>query len=239
MPELTKTLDYTKRVFTFLDILGFGKLVERSAHDKAARALLSQFVDADRVFSEFMNMMQLGTPSFFSDSILLSMAKPEHSTLYMIREIGMLARYLLFMGFATRGGITVGAVHHEGNVVVGPAMISAYKLEQRANYPRVILDESAMEYWSDEFRPDCAHPELQGWVKRDCDGEWFIDIFSPLWAHALPMGVIMDAAHLIPDTSAEFNKAVLPHIAKGCADTDPRVRAKWQWLASQCKASNG
>ena len=229
------SLEYSQQAFAFVDILGFAQLVERSAQDDIARTLVARLLDTDHVFTEFMDFASVGRANFFSDSIVVSMASPEHYMLYMVREIGMLARYLLFQGFASRGGITAGPVFHEGKAVVGPALVAAYRLEQRAIYPRIILDAAALEYWRAEFRPDSPHPQIEGWVKRDKDGEWFIDIFGPLWKHVLPMAQVFDRAHDVPTDPDAFKAAVMPHIQRGCADSDPRIRAKWEWLCSECE----
>ena len=71
-----RPINYSERGFAFLDILGFSELVKRSAHDAKARALVANFLDVGRVFTEAQSMIQLGVPSFFSDTFLFSMASP-------------------------------------------------------------------------------------------------------------------------------------------------------------------
>lgn len=44
---------------------------------------------------------------------------------------------LLQLGFLTRGGITIGPVHHRDNIIFGPALIEAVALEKEAHYPRI------------------------------------------------------------------------------------------------------
>lgn len=52
---------------------------------------------------------------------------------------------LLEIGYYTRGAVTVGLVHHQDNVVFGPALIRAHYLEQHvAIYPRIVVDDIAV-----------------------------------------------------------------------------------------------
>lgn len=41
--------------------------------------------------------------------------------------------------------MTYGKLYHEDNICFGPAMIKAYNLEQEAIYPRIIVDNLAIE----------------------------------------------------------------------------------------------
>ncbi|WP_422016797.1 hypothetical protein [Reyranella sp.] len=226
-------VDYTERSFAFLDVLGFSNLVVRSTDSKEARERLDKFIDvADRLFPQWVTLGGLAKSNFFSDTILVSIGTPEHYFVHLVREVGMLARYLLAHGFATRGGITVGPVFHEGRVVVGPALITAYELEKRAVYPRVILDDVAMEYWRTEF-VEGTPPPYAGWIKQDRDGEYFIDLFTD-WSGVRQMADFV-AEDRIPAEPKEFSKLVAAHIAEGRTSDIPSVRAKWEWLHSQSR----
>lgn len=45
-----------------------------------------------------------------------------------------------------RGAIAVSDLHMDENVVLGPSLLEAYNLEANANYPRIILSETAVKY---------------------------------------------------------------------------------------------
>jgi hypothetical protein len=224
-------VDYSERSFAYLDVLGFSNLVARSVESEDARARLSKFIDVvDRLFPQWVALGRLAESNFFSDTILVSIATPEHYFVHLVREVGMLARYLLAHGFATRGGITVGSIFHEGRVVVGPALISAYELEKRAKYPRIILDDVAMNYWRMEIGEEAPPPHAD-WIRQDRDGEHFIDLFAD-WSGTFQMADFV-AEDRIPPGPKEFSKLVAGHIAGGRMSIIPDVRAKWEWLASQ------
>lgn len=227
-------IEYQECAIAFVDVLGFAQLVERSEVDQEARILLARVIATADLFAEHMTFARMGTPNFFSDSILLSMIRPADNIFYLVREIGLLARYLLSMGFATRGGITTGPLYHQGKAVVGPALVRAYRIEQRAFYPRIILDDAALQHWQNEFRPASAHPEDEQRVKRDRDGQSFIDLFNSSWQGAVQMSWVYDQAHEVPDDPVRYRQIVRPHIETGCASRDPKISAKWEWLASEC-----
>ena len=45
------------------------------------------------------------------------------------------------LGLLFRGGICYGKYYHDNGVTFGPAVVSAYKLEGKANYSRILIDE--------------------------------------------------------------------------------------------------
>lgn len=45
------------------------------------------------------------------------------------------------LGLLFRGGIYYGKYYHDNGVTFGPAVVAAYKLEGKANYSRILLDE--------------------------------------------------------------------------------------------------
>jgi hypothetical protein len=132
-----------------------------------------------RVYLDFANS------AFFSGSFVLTV-NPDQ-VIYLIRETGNLCRHLLLQGFSCRGGISAGSLYHHGQIVVGPAFISAYQLEKSvAVYPRVIVDDAAMACWKEEFSVGFHRPHLESLIKRDRDGQHFLDIFNPEWRNFIP-----------------------------------------------------
>ena len=157
----------------------------------------------------------------------------------LVREIGYLARYLLLLGLPCRGGISLGPLHHEGKVVVGPALIQAYKLERdRAKYPRIVLDEGALQCWRDEFAGDPAHMDCIDLVKTGADGLPYLNLFDPAWgANFLPWTEFIPSANAVPANHPEFVRAAREQIVRGrAAATDEGVRAKYDWLDRECPA---
>lgn len=230
------SLEYQSRLVAFVDVLGFANLVIKSATNDEARTTVSNLVATNTLFDRFFEkLMQRAKANFFSDSFVVSMEPDE--IIYLVREIGYLARYLLLMGLPCRGGISLGPLHHEGKVVVGPALIQAYKLERdRAEYPRIVLDEAALQCWRDEFAAEPAHMDCINLVKTGADGLPYLNLFDSAWgANFLPWTEFIPSANAVPEDHPEFVRAARAQIERGrVAMSDPSVRAKYEWLAREC-----
>jgi hypothetical protein len=246
------TLDYQERIVAFIDVLGFSALVKASGSDPEAQAKIRELIGTNELFDQFMKLLPLATATFFSDCFVVSMGRTDQ-VLFMVREVGYLCKRLLLQGLPCRGAITVGPLHHHDRTVVGPAFVDAYHMERSvAIYPRVILDDAAMEQWRFEFRVDedgskGAHPHLATLVKRDRDGQHFIDIFNPELGsrNFIPWTSVVEAPVPEPTDDADFLVKADQQIRLGIEANagDPRIRAKYEWLASECRehglATNG
>lgn len=242
LPSGTTTFRYQERAVAFIDVLGFAELVKLSDTSEYARAKVGKLIDINNLFEKFISeYLDFAEATFFSDSFVLSFNSP-HSLVYLIRETGYLCRYLLLQGFASRGAISTGSLHHRGRFIVGPALVDAYRLEQSvAIHPRIILDHATLAHWKQEFRVDefgggSAHPQVEGLVKRDRDGQHFIDTFHPEWPSSfLPWSDFVPTAP-IPTDPADFLKEAWERIEEGRAahTGNPKVLAKYEWLATEC-----
>jgi hypothetical protein len=231
--------DYQQRVVAFVDVLGFSKLVKASDTDLAARNKLRRMIDTGRFFERFMKTyLGFAEATFFSDTFIISMTPPDVRALYVIRETGYLCRHLLLQGFPCRGAITTGSLYHRGRFIVGPALADAYRLEQSvAIYPRVVLDDLTMKHWTHDLSP--PHTDLESLVKRDRDGQQFLNLFSPAWQVFQQWHDYEPSPDAIPSDPIEFLAAAKKRIDEGCEanSDDLKVHAKYQWLASECRES--
>ena len=239
------TFDYQERAVAFIDVLGFADLVLESdkgkkARDKA-RNKVSKLVSADKFLIQFVRkFLTFAETAFFSDSFVLSMQSPESRLFNLVRETGYLCRYLLLQGFLCRGAITTGSLYHQGQFVAGPALVKAYQLEQSvAVYPRIILDNASIKIWRHNFRlikgQGPANPQHEALVKRDRDGQHFLDIFHDRWPDFLQQTDFVPSKDVVPMDPAEFLEQAAKQIKAGLAKTrkKPRVRSKYEWLATE------
>jgi hypothetical protein len=233
------SIEYQPRLVAFVDVLGFADLVLKSDGDNEARQAIGRLVATNNLFDAFFTkLMRSAKAGFFSDSFVVSMGPDE--IIYLVREIGYLARYLLLLGLPCRGGISLGPLHHEGKVIVGPALIHAYKLERdRAQFPRIVLDDSALQCWHEEFAGEPAHMDCIELVKIDTDNLPYLDLFDPAWsANFLPWTEFIPSADAVPAAHADFLRDARQQIDRGLAAAkDSKVRAKFDWLSSKCPAA--
>jgi hypothetical protein len=225
-PALNGNLEYQDRVIAFVDILGFSALTLESGSDPVALARIAELIKTNSIFEYFYSkVLEFGNATFFSDSFVVSM-EPSQAW-YLFRHTGQLCRYLLLRGLPCRGAITNGKLYHDGKIVVGPALVQAYHLEQVARYPRVIVEESASALWRDD-----AHAwELDCLMRSDGGSYSYIDIFNPRWADEF-----VPWPDDVPTDNHVFIEAASAEIATGLSrySDDGKVLEKYKWLAAEC-----
>lgn len=232
------SLTYENRVVAFIDVLGFADLVKESAVGGAAHDKINKLITIYKVFDWFVPQMleRLVAGAFFSDSFILSATAEQ--AFYLVRETGNLCRYLLLQGFPCRGAIVAGPLHHRERIIIGPALVDAYRAEQSvAIYPRIVVDDATVDYWAGECDPGSAHSQLKSLVKKDYDGQHFLDFLDPEWGAFLPWTDFVPASEAVPTDPAQFLAAAYRSIKEGLKSTggDEKKTAKYKWLAAKCE----
>ncbi|MDP4242599.1 MAG: hypothetical protein Q8921_07680 [Bacteroidota bacterium] len=170
-----------------MDILGFQSLVphDNEGADRLATALLA----AQGIFAPLRAAGETKrnagrTVTHFSDSIVLSFKENEKSGVYYnLLLILHLHIRLIELDILVRGGIAIGKVVHNGNLLFGPAMNDAYLLEKNAAlYPRIIVTPDifslARKHHADHLNSADEEMAVHDIVKKDADGMFYIDYFD-------------------------------------------------------------
>lgn len=114
-----------------------------------------------------------------------------------------------------RGAIVIGHVAHSPHNAFGPGFVRAYDLEQGAAiYPRVVIEPSARAELL--ALPGSISPFVRRFFRRDFDGFYHLDFLGSPW-QPLERRPTMDHAR--------------PFIEQRIVDPDPRIAAKYRWLA--------
>lgn len=153
-------MTYKDGYVAFIDILGFSTYVSNENNANGTNALF----DFVRKFSDLFNTspdLKIEV-SFFSDSIVITANELED----LVAPIYIAESYLKDkLGLLFRGGICYGKYYHNNGVTFGPAVVSAYKLEGKANYSRIILDstiqlseETSIIFYQDIDGFTCLNP---------------------------------------------------------------------------------
>ncbi|MFL6235979.1 MAG: hypothetical protein ACJ76N_22800 [Thermoanaerobaculia bacterium] len=221
-----------ERTVAFVDILGFSAKVQEVARRPASFrkiviALLgsSAVVPAD-VGDDLPSLLasQEGEKrygvdlqaAFFSDSTYISARNVEGGADRVVNVVLGYARHLLKREFFVRGGIARGLAAHRGGTVVGPAVLTAYFMEQKAAvYPRIVLQDEVAE----SLLKIAKGPNATATVRRGEDGLYFLDVLTTL-------GLREDGEAML----RQARKLIVEHLE------DRRsldLHAKWRWLAAQ------
>ena len=113
----------------------------------------------------------------FSDNFLLAIKTTELTQAEDFNDIGnvvgnLYSQCLRMYGILIRGAIVVGNMHIDENIVLGDALIKAYKLESEvAIYPRIIVDRELIKVKSNYS----MQYSLSGALFQDADLQWCLN----------------------------------------------------------------
>jgi hypothetical protein len=170
MPEDSESPDdkaeiYTQRIVAYGDILGWTCACNSSDPEVLRR--IKRAIEGIQRYAEGFNPYEkkkmivayppignseYGTIEFsmFSDCFAVSMLPNSGYRIFDI--LSNICHPLLRLRFSTRGGITIGNLHHVENAVWGPALIEAVNMEKTARYPGLICSPALLQHLQD-FEP--------------------------------------------------------------------------------------
>lgn len=132
---------YQDKYVAFIDMLGFSALVQESAADMSKLDEIAEAID--RLKNTACCNPATGLLfTYFSDCIVISSSRSPAGLADILSCIRMLAENLLVVDILIRGGLTVGSIHHDSQMIFGPAMLDAYRMEcKEARNPMVLVSE--------------------------------------------------------------------------------------------------
>ena len=134
---------YKEGYVAFVDILGFSNYVLQEENAGKINDLMI-FVNKFQYLYNKSPELKVKI-SFFSDSIVLSTEDNSHLGMVLL-AIWIAESYLYeHTSLLFRGAISEGKYYNENNISFGPAVIKSYKLENEANYSRIIIDKNIMK----------------------------------------------------------------------------------------------
>lgn len=158
--DTSPTVVYQNRLVALIDVMGFKKLLHPN---EKSRELLQSFYDQSFEFFSAKGQNYAETAPdddfkkiFVSDSIILSvvLTEDESKNLQVATRFFAAIALLQFLlavktKIWTRGAVSIGDLYidEKTNVLVGPAFVSAYELEKKADYPRVIIDPKVCQFF--------------------------------------------------------------------------------------------
>jgi len=241
MTDTLPTPTYRWAVITFLDILGFREWVNTGEPADIHRVL-----NRLRSFAAGPDDLEDSTPPggsmafemtrsiAFSDSIVrIRFFDTDYSSGALFHEIINLLHAqgeLISDNVLLRGGVTVGRVYLEGDMVFGPGFIRAYDLEsQFANFPRIVIGPEAFGALRQDPRLVADHHDIEDEVHylrsllhRGEDGFWYIDYLHGMLGE-------MDYPEHFPGLVAQHRAYIID--SANAAPPNSRVLQKFLWLA--------
>lgn len=215
-------ITFDTRIVAFVDILGFGSLVQHLENDEVLHrkvySALKRIKDVKASSLQGNTAQSELEVSVFSDSIAISATKDNyHSVIWSTIH---LQSTLLTLGVLTRGGISCGKTVHEDDILYGEGMIRAYKLESRAAvYPRILVDRSVLDLTNDGYRST--------FFRKDTDGLWHLDPFS--------IGLLPGDSNALVEDGWDPHEVGLRELERAIGKSLSELTnldqiAKWNWL---------
>lgn len=128
----------------FLDLLGFkNKVVDAEKSEEGRKDLREALRIMAETLCDYPAICSRVT--FFSDCIVLSSERTAAGLLQILESIAVLSFNMLQIDVLIRGGLAVGGIHHELDLIYGGALISANNLEKDALYPMTLIAEEVAE----------------------------------------------------------------------------------------------
>lgn len=139
-------INYKHSLITYYDILGFKNIVNNKSADEIY-SILNLFNKSSETLTEEYNLEF--TLTAFSDTIIRSYSGNKTDLFSVLLDEIIATSYiiydLLFSDIVIRGSLSIGDIFIEKNIFYGPGIIQAYDLENKAIYPRIIIDKELVE----------------------------------------------------------------------------------------------
>ena len=149
---MPKGIKYDDYFVAFLDILGFKNLVTSKSASDVYKMFLSIMQTGEMIKgvpyqrSPFKNIEKHTSFSFFSDSIICAIPSKIPNAFSLLTSHCMMIQHGFWLQSNpvwVRGAIAKGNLFCKDNVIFGPALIDAYRVEETlAKYPRIVMTQS-------------------------------------------------------------------------------------------------
>jgi hypothetical protein len=132
---------YIEKYVAFIDMLGFRNLVETADASAERREALAKVIG---IFRTTIGAHEtLGTRvTQFSDSLIVSADRSEVGLHAVLSGCTWLALNLIQYAVLVRGGIAIGGITHEADVLFGMGIVRAYAFDKSGLPPRIALDQN-------------------------------------------------------------------------------------------------
>ncbi len=259
---------YKDCFLAYLDIIGFKNKIEKTkTKPEELRTLIealkinTKFIHSERKKTTYSGTLEIRS-FFFSDSFLFMMKAEKENLPHLFLIVRYLQDRFWEYKLCLRGAMVKGKMYWpemEENIILGPAMVTAYKLESEvAIYPRIVVSENLYNYIKNKQIPAFPVSEkgkLGEFIRKDKDGVYFYDILNPKILRKKGEKVIMvkekakresndkkvlNCFSIKWNASDESNyKNIIETVEKiiedGKKQRNPVLRQKYLWLSSYLK----
>lgn len=223
--------DYTERIVTFIDLLGFSrdvKLIDQHpglllSIDAVLSAIVrcKRDLDTRRESGELEYDARLNQ---ISDALVLSYRIERGAFGRAISHAAFLGNVCVRRGYLPRGIITIGKLVHDAERLYGLGLIDAYDAERhKVIEPRIAIDARVMEAFRREFAQDGQIGRAALFTRNRSTGE-FVHILGRDWPFLKTMTAKGDDG--VPDMFDELRQ-MLPVRYRNAENDAQRLKIEW------------
>lgn len=144
---LSESVRKENRFVAFLDILGYRTLIERHIDNIEYIYILNHLLN--RIKNPHKHEMKYYKLTnrdiqLLSDSLIITAKMEENNVLKLIQSLSWLQLFLLVKGIIIRGGVSLGKHVETDLIMMSQALVEAYDLEQKADYPRIVISKKIL-----------------------------------------------------------------------------------------------
>ena len=182
-------------VVAYFDILGYVDEARQSYHNGSSHELLVRLrgalTDGYESLRDNISRERGRVPGWevktFTDNVVIGYPVYEDGEFELgsvLESLGLFQSYLVNEGFFIRGGVSVGHLYMDRDIVFGDGLLEAYEAESKlARDPRIVLADSARSYLlrhlQDYTSPDVAPQNMA--VLEDEDGQLFLNYLGSVF----------------------------------------------------------
>ncbi len=175
--------DYSKRLVAFIDILGFKKLILQNK-SKSLKSIIKIDGNINHVISVLRDTYGKSfSTKLFSDCICVSCESTPENMMYILYELSFIQLYLSLDGIFIRGALSEGNHFENDHMIFSRGLVKAYKLQNNALYPRIIVDKSLITRSildGNYYFPSYIQFQKRSFLIQAPDGYFFVDYLNML-----------------------------------------------------------
>ena len=171
MSEYKKAEPIKEYYIAYFDLLGYKNFFQSYPNEVANfLQMIHEAISSTNTYIQSVNKSPIGAEignlfirtKMFSDNVLLCL-KISAASIEYLRFLAFLSiiadiqrNFVLKYGLFLRGGITIGKLSFNDDFVFGQGLIDAVALEEKAIYPRIVMDKPVLDY---VFQPHFVKPD--------------------------------------------------------------------------------
>jgi len=233
-----KSNEYQISIISFFDILGFGEKVDKSKTPEVIKGILETLQYREKPDKDLAKLYGQSFINFSDTAIRITNILND---INKIRPYGLLFWELLDLIYIQfdlirekniflRGSVTVDYIYHDKNLIFGPGLNRAYRLEKNiAIYPIIVIDprifyvlEKTPVLKKQNHKTEEEKVYIKDLVRESGDGVWFLDYLKAMYKEIdepLDYGKFLN-----------HHKKLIVEYAKKFKELDV-IAHKYNWLA--------